>query len=102
MIDFTQKRPISEIISLQKGWEKTMSKVIDAIYENGVFKPLEKVDIKEHEKVEIKIVSRDDWQLRFDRIIGKIHQKASQFSPEEIEADIAGAMKEVREAKRGR
>jgi len=79
-----------------------MSKVIDAIYENGVFKPLEKVDIKEHEKVEIKIVSRDDWQQRFDRIIGKIHKKSSQFSAEEIEADIAGAIKEVREAKRGR
>ena len=30
-----------------------MSKVIDAIYEDGVFKPLEKVDIKEHKKVKI-------------------------------------------------
>ncbi|HBH60821.1 MAG TPA: antitoxin [Nitrospiraceae bacterium] len=79
-----------------------MAKVIDAIYENGVFKPLEKVDIKEHEKVEIKIVSRDDWQQRFDRIIGKIQEKSSQFSPQEIEADIATAIQEVREAKRGR
>ena len=45
---------------LQRGGRETMSKVIDAVYENGVFKPLEKVDIKEHEKVEIKIVSRND------------------------------------------
>ena len=30
-----------------------MSKVIDAIYENGVFKPLEKVDIMEHKQVKI-------------------------------------------------
>ncbi|MBI5197352.1 MAG: antitoxin family protein [Nitrospirae bacterium] len=30
-----------------------MSKVIDAIYENGVFKPLEKVDIMEHKRVKI-------------------------------------------------
>jgi predicted DNA-binding antitoxin AbrB/MazE fold protein len=87
---------------LQRGGRETMSKVIDAVYENGVFKPLEKVDIKEHEKVEIKIVSRNDWQLRFDRIIGKIHKKSSQFSPEEIETDIAKAIEEVREAKRGR
>jgi predicted DNA-binding antitoxin AbrB/MazE fold protein len=28
-----------------------MAKTIEAIFENGVFKPLEKVDIKEHEKV---------------------------------------------------
>ncbi|MDI9645431.1 MAG: antitoxin family protein [Archaeoglobales archaeon] len=30
-----------------------MSKIIEAIYENGVFKPLEKVDLKDGEKVKI-------------------------------------------------
>ncbi len=30
-----------------------MSKIIDAIFENGVFKPLKRVDIKEHEKVKV-------------------------------------------------
>ncbi len=77
-----------------------MSKIIDAVYENGVFKPLEKVDVKENEKVEIKVISLDDWQLRFSRIINKIQKKAAQFSAEEIETDIAEAIKEVREAKR--
>lgn len=77
-----------------------MSKVIDAVYENGVFKPLEKVDVKENEKVEIKVISLDDWQFRFSRIINKIQKKAAQFSAEEIETDIAEAIKEVREAKR--
>ncbi|MEM5830254.1 MAG: antitoxin family protein [Candidatus Aenigmatarchaeota archaeon] len=32
-----------------------MAKVIEAIYENGVFKPLEKVDLKEGERVKIEI-----------------------------------------------
>ena len=32
-----------------------MTKVIEAIYEKGVFKPLEKVDLKEGEKVKIRI-----------------------------------------------
>jgi len=32
-----------------------MAKIIEAIYENGVFKPLEKVDLKEGEKVRIII-----------------------------------------------
>ena len=32
-----------------------MSKVIDVIYEDGVFKPLEKVSLKEHERVHIII-----------------------------------------------
>ncbi|MBI3399555.1 MAG: antitoxin family protein [Deltaproteobacteria bacterium] len=32
-----------------------MHRIIEAIYENGVFKPLQKIDIKEHEKVGIKV-----------------------------------------------
>jgi len=44
-----------------------MSKVIDAIFENGVFKPLQDVNIKEREKVAIKIISLDEWQSRFCR-----------------------------------
>jgi predicted DNA-binding antitoxin AbrB/MazE fold protein len=77
-----------------------VSKVIDAVYEDGVFKPLEKVDMKEHEKVEIKIISREELRVRFSSIIERIHKKTSKFSPEEIEADIAEAIKEVRAAKR--
>ena len=30
-----------------------MPKTIDAIYENGVFKPLEKLDMEEHKKIRI-------------------------------------------------
>ncbi|MBI4691268.1 MAG: antitoxin family protein [Nitrospirae bacterium] len=79
-----------------------MSKVIDAVYENGVFKPMEKVKVKEHEKVTIKVISDDEWKKQFDRIIKKIHKQTAKFSPKEIEADIAEAIKEVREAKRAR
>lgn len=79
-----------------------MSKVIDAVFEDGVFKPLQKVEIKEHEKVAIKILSPDEWQKRFNRIIEKIHKKAAQYTPEEIESDISQAIKEVRAKKRGR
>jgi predicted DNA-binding antitoxin AbrB/MazE fold protein len=48
-----------------------MSKIIDAIYEDGVFKPIQHVDVKEHEKVAIKVVPIDEWQERFNRIIKK-------------------------------
>ena len=30
-----------------------MPKVIQAVYENGVFKPVEKIDLREHQEVEI-------------------------------------------------
>ncbi len=79
-----------------------MSKVIDAVFENGVFKPMEKVKVKEHEKVSIKIISHNEWRKQFNRIIKKIHKQTAKFSPEEIEADIAEAIKEVRTAKRAR
>ena len=32
-----------------------MPKIIEAVYENGVFKPLQKVDLKEGEKVKLKV-----------------------------------------------
>ena len=59
-----------------------MSKVIDAIFENGVFKPLQHVEVKEHEKVAIKIISLNDWQDRFNRIIDKIQKKILAIYPE--------------------
>lgn len=80
-----------------------MPRTIDAIYENGVFKPLQEIDIdiKEHERVEIRILFKDEWQKRFTLLIEKIHRKTVQYSSEEIEADIAQAIKEVREKKSG-
>jgi len=77
-----------------------MTEVINAIFENGVFKPLEKIEMKEHQKVTIKILSLDQWQNRFNRVIEKVHKKAKQYTPEEIETDISEAIKEVREERR--
>lgn len=79
-----------------------MSQVIDAVFENGVFRPLQDVHMKDHERVEIKIISLDDWQIRFNRIIGKIQQKSKNYLSDEIESDIAEAVKEVRREKRDR
>lgn len=78
-----------------------MAEVINAVFVNGVFKPLEKIEMKENEKVTIKILSLDQWQSRFNRIIEKIQKRANQYTPEEIEIDISQAIKEVREEKRG-
>ena len=79
-----------------------MSQVITAIFENGVFRPMQNVDVKEHEKVTIKVVSVNDWQRRFDRITDRIHKKTSLYSPAEIESDIIQTIVEVREENNGR
>jgi predicted DNA-binding antitoxin AbrB/MazE fold protein len=78
-----------------------MSKVVNAVFENGVLKPLQKIDLKEHEQVELKILSHDEWQKRFDAVLRKIHARSSQYPAAEIEADIAHAVREAREEKRG-
>jgi len=45
-----------------------MPKVIKAIYKDGVFKPLEKVELKEGERVRIRIdVSRKERRIKFIR-----------------------------------
>jgi len=79
-----------------------MSRVINAIFEDGVFKPVQKVDIQEHERVSLKVIDLADWQARFDRIIARIHHKTAQYSSKEIESDIHQALVEVREKRRGR
>lgn len=79
-----------------------MPEIINAVFENGVFKPLQKVRVKEHQKVGLKIVPLDDWEKRFERIIKKIHKETAQYSSEEIESDITQAIQEVRKEKNGR
>ncbi len=76
-----------------------MQRLITAVFENGVFKPTQDVDVREHEEVTIKIVSHDDWQKRFDYIIEKIHRRAAQYCADEIEEDIATEIKKIRDDK---
>jgi predicted DNA-binding antitoxin AbrB/MazE fold protein len=84
---------------IQKGGNE-MAKVIEAVFEDGVFKPTQKIRLKDKQRVQIKILSDDDWQKRFDRVIKSIHKKTALFTPEEIEKDIEEAIKEVRKSKR--
>ncbi len=40
-----------------------MAKVIEAVYENGVLKPLERLDLKEGQRVRIRIIEKDTIQV---------------------------------------
>ncbi len=51
-----------------------MPKIIEAIYENGVFKPLQKVDLKEGEKVRIRI---DDVESIINEFYGILESDIS-------------------------
>jgi predicted DNA-binding antitoxin AbrB/MazE fold protein len=67
-----------------------MSKTIEAIYENGVLKPLNTIDLKEHEKVKIVIVKVESTAKATSGIIKGLDDKtideiaiSPEFLPEE-------------------
>ena len=79
-----------------------MSQIIEAVFENGVFRPLQPVQMADREVVSIKVMPLDEWQSRFARVIERIHKNTAQYSAEEIETDILSAVKEVRSERYGR
>lgn len=72
------------------------AKQITVIYENGVFKPLEEVDVKEHEKLMVILYSDAQWQKEVNALFKRIHKRTKNFSPKEIETDISEARREAR------
>ncbi len=63
-----------------------MLKVIEAVYENGIFKPLEKVNMREGERLKIRI----EKSLLFDII------KKYRGYFEDIEEDLTGQLSSER------
>ena len=55
-----------------------MPRIIEAIYENGVFKPLQKVDLKEGERVRLRI------EEGIADVIRKFSRKVDQDALEEF------------------
>jgi hypothetical protein len=55
-------------------------------------------DIAERERVE----AETNWKERFDRLLAEVHNRPTQYSPEEIEAEITIAREEVKEMRRAR
>jgi len=40
-----------------------MSKLINAIYENGIFKPLEDVELHDRQRVKLEVITEDETAL---------------------------------------
>ena len=61
-----------------------MSKVIDAIYENGVFKPLNHLDLDEYSKVRITIESEKEIKQRTMMVLELARKSYEGLSKEQI------------------
>ncbi|MBI5746021.1 MAG: antitoxin family protein [Nitrospirae bacterium] len=52
-----------------------MPKTIEAIYEDGVFKPLDQVPLPEHTRIRLTLSPTKDWAEKFRRLLNKVHQR---------------------------
>lgn len=59
--------------------DKAMRRTIEVVYENGVFKPLGKIDLKEHQRIEIFIKEKGSIAKRSQGIV-----KAASDAIEEV------------------
>ena len=75
-----------------------MSRVIRAIFENGVLRPLDPLDLPDRSEVELAIQAPDPWAKEFRALLDRVHAKTRRFSGDEIEADITRASRESRSA----
>lgn len=72
-----------------------MPQTINAIYENGVFKPLEPISLKEHERVTLDINLDDRLRQQLKELTEDIYKRTDKYSSKEIEANITEAFREV-------
>ncbi len=77
-----------------------MPKTINAIYENGVFKPMEPISLSEHEKVRLDINLDERLRKQLKELTESIYKRTDKYSSEEIEANITEAYREVQESYR--
>ncbi|MBI4377888.1 MAG: antitoxin family protein [Nitrospinae bacterium] len=79
-----------------------MLKTINAIYEDGVFKPLEPISLDEHEKVRLEINLDERLRKQLKELIENIYKRTDKYSSKEIEANITEAYREVQEIYRAK
>jgi len=77
-----------------------MTQSIQAVYEQGVFKPTRHLRLKEHTKVSLQIVVMEQWRKAVERLIAQVQTRTAKFTAAEIEADITKASQEVRRLRR--
>lgn len=57
-----------------------MPKTIEAVYENGVFKPLKKIRLNEHQKVELTILTEEEIDIATKEALSIIGIGKSSFN----------------------
>ena len=77
-----------------------MQRVVRAVYEDGVLKPLERVRMTRRKVCLVSIYPEDEWRKDFEALFRRVHRRAGRRAPAEIEADITAARVEVKTKRR--
>ena len=73
-----------------------MQRVIRAVYEDGVLKPLERVRLGNRKICLVSVYPEREWKRDLDTLLERIHRRTRRHRPASIEADITKARAEVR------
>jgi predicted DNA-binding antitoxin AbrB/MazE fold protein len=71
------------------------------VFENGILRPLEQIDVQEGEVVEL-LIPGASWEDDLDDLLRERASKTASFSPDEVERDVFEAIAEVRREQRDR
>lgn len=77
-----------------------MLDTITAIYENGMFRPLEAVKLKEHQRIKIRIEPDTKWRQELRKLLKEVYRSRAKYPAQETERDITRASQEVKRNRR--
>jgi predicted DNA-binding antitoxin AbrB/MazE fold protein len=77
-----------------------MQRVIRAVYENGVLKPLERVRMSERKVCLLSIYPEAEWRKDFKALLTRVHRRTRRHASADIEAEVTAARAEVKSKRR--
>jgi predicted DNA-binding antitoxin AbrB/MazE fold protein len=80
--------------------ETLIDKTFQAIFENGVLRPLEPLRLREKSRVTITLRGESKWHTDFDRLMRKMSRRTRGVSQKEIEAEVTQARAEAKAIRR--
>ncbi|MFH0899261.1 MAG: antitoxin family protein, partial [Pseudomonadota bacterium] len=70
-----------------------------AVFERGVLRPLEEIDVQEGEVVEV-LIPAASWEEDIEDVLRERSVLSSEFSADEVERDVAQAIADLRREQR--
>jgi predicted DNA-binding antitoxin AbrB/MazE fold protein len=71
-----------------------------AVFENGVFRPLQPVRLKEKSRVTVTLCGKRKWRNDFERLMRRMSRRTRAITQKDIEAEVTQARAEVKARRR--